>query len=493
RFSVYNNRVSGPGSGNSFLARGTRYQDNLSLNLDSEREAAEGWSLALDLLVTDDDSVDHKKVVARRVSYDRRSPGRQVTAGDLYGNFTQYSLNQSVKGLRWVERQGAAVEVSAVAGLVKNRWDELFEKGSYEVLNREVEGVRARWTGPMASEIGAQAVLTQDQRVPGATADAYRQRLFGFNWALPSNSDLSVSGESAWSGVGIDKHNAADSSRSDSAHRVSVRLKAGPWSSSNEYENVGPGFTTTVGAAAPDLRRWLTRNRVRVAPGMDALVNLSGYRNNLDGAQPDTVRALSPEAGLRWSAAFNRPTLDLEARVRQRRAVHSSATAEQRELSGILSLSDRWGPLSGTFDYEHRNEERVGQQKNSRDLFGFGLSGFYRLRDVILRPSVKWNLERDRDRTASVYNATAQSYLGLSAENLAPGVSASFSYRRSSALQAGADDVMRGVLDLRCNYKVPWREGDSLEAGYRSGVNDFSTSSKNYRERVWEAAYVAKL
>lgn len=493
RFSAYNNSISGAGADSSFLTRGLHYQDDLSLNLDSARDKSARWAFALDMRFTEDKRVDSKKLIPQRISYDRWSPGRQITVGDFYGNFTQYSFNQNVKGMRWIEQKIAGVEMTAVGGMVKNRWDELWEKGEFESLNREVEAVRARWTGPMASEIGTQLVLTQDQRTPGSVADAYSQKLFGFSWALPSNADLSISGESAWSSAGINKYGTTDSSKWGGAHKVSARLKIGGWKSANEYENVGADFTTTVGAASSDLRRWLTKNQIRIAPGIDALINISGYRNNLDGQSQDTVRTLSPEGGIRWNAAFNRPALNLDAKIRRRRVLHTYGAAEQRELSGILSLSDQWGPLNGTLDYEHRNEERIGQQKNIRDLLGFGLSGFYRVQEIILRPFAKWNLDKDRDATASANNKAAQAYFGLAAENITPRLSASFSYRRSSAVQAAGDDVTGNLWDLRCNYRVPWREGDSLEAGFRDSSNGFSTSSKNYRETVWEVVYVSKL
>jgi len=493
RFSVYDNNVSGAGADSSFLTRGLQYQNDLSLTLDSAGNTNARWALALDARFTDDRRMDSKEASLQRISYDRWSRGGQISVGDFYGNFTQYSLNQNIKGLRWTGQKIADVEVTVIGGMAKNRWDELWERGEFESLNRGVEAARVRWTGPMASEIGAQLVFTGDRRTAGSAADAYSQRLFGFSWALPSNSDLSISGESAWSGAGIDRQAAEDSSKWGGAHKISARAKLGRWRSAAEYENVTTDFITTIGAASSDLRRWLARNQIRVAAGIDALINASGYRNNLNGRGQDTVRTFSPEGGLRWSAAFNRPTLNLEAKIRQRRSIHSGGTAEQRNLSGVLSLSDQWGPLNGSLDYEHRNEARVGQQRNFRDLLGFGLSGFYRVQEITLRPFVKWDLDNDHNETASTDNAAAQAYFGLAAENIAPRLSASVSRRRSFMRQAGGDDVINKLWDLRCNYRVPWREGDSLEAGFKDNLNDFSTGSKNYRETVWEVVYVSRL
>lgn len=493
RLSAYDNNVSGPGADSSFLTRGLQYQDDLSLNLDSAGDKNARWALALDARFTGDRRVDPKKAAPQRISYDRWSPGRQISAGDFYGSFTQYSLNQNIKGIRWIEQKVAGVEVTAIGGMVKNRWDELWGKGQFEALDREVGAARARWAGPLASEIGAQVVLTRDRRTAGSAADAYSQELFGFSWSLPSMAALSISGESAWSGAGIDRFAAAGSSKWGGAHKVSARSRIGGWRSAEEYENITTDFITTIGAASPDLRRWATRNQVRIGTGLDALINISGYRNNLNGRGQDTVRTFSPEGGLRWNAAFNRLTLNLEAKIRQRRTLHSGGTAEQRNLSGILSLSDQWGPLNGSLDYEHRNEARVGRQRNFRDLLGFGLSGFYRVREVILRPFVKWDLDNDHDETASADNTAAQTYFGLAAENIMPRLSASASRRRSFLRQAGGDDVINNLWDLRCNYRVPWREGDSLEAGFKDSLNDFSTGSKNYRETVWEVVYVSKI
>jgi hypothetical protein len=491
RLSFYNNNVTGSGRASSFLTRNGQFQNDFSVNADYPRGEDVRWALQFMGRATEDDRVDKRLFSVQKLSLDRWSSARRVSLGDVYSSFTQYSLNQGLKGLQWAEKDLAGWEVTGSAGLVKSRWDDFFYNNRPEALDRSLLAARVRRPLPLGADVGVHLVFSRDNRTPRSVADEYSQRLVGLNWAPPSNSDFSLSGESAWSRAEVDRATLADNVKKGSAHKIQARSRFGQWRSSEEFENVSSDFVTTGGAAAPDLRRFETRNRFALASGMEGLVNAAYYRNNLNGQIGDTARTAASEGGLRWLAVMNRPSLIVESRLRRRKTTHSSSLGNYVTQSGILSAEDHWGPANGAVEYEYRTERRGGTQKNVRHVWGLSLSGFHRWREIVFRPLIRWNLDQDQDKTLSATNNVRESTLRLAAD-FPFALTASLQYRHVNVEQKLTDDTKRHLWDLRLGYQAPWRAGDSLEFGYRDYSNDFSTSSKNYRESVTETSYVHK-
>ena len=124
RLSVYSNEVSGPGAASSFLTRHVNFDDQLSLNADWQEGKDVRWSSQLGARFTGDPRVDLNRASLQKLSLDRFSPDRHISMGDFFGSFTQYSLNQNLKGFKWDEENLGGFRTGVLAGVAKNRWDD---------------------------------------------------------------------------------------------------------------------------------------------------------------------------------------------------------------------------------------------------------------------------------------------------------------------------------------------------------------------------------
>ena len=493
RLGFYDNEVTGPGAGSSFLTRHGNFDDQLSLNADWAERDGSRWSSQFQGRATNDPRSDVRNLSMQRFSLDRFNAGRHVGAGDFYASFTQYTLNQSLKGLRWEEENLGGLQLSLVGGIAKNRWDDLWTRNVSESVDRYVAGMRARRSLPLGSELGFSAVVTRDHRTAGSGADQVGQNLVGVSWALPSDADLAISGESAFSRASVDHQGASGEVDWGSAHKVSARSRFLRWRTWDDFENVAPNFNTTMGAATQDFRRVQTRQELRLNDSLVLLGNYSWYRNNLAGQLSDTARTSSPEGGVRWVAPFNRASLNLEGKLRYRETKHSSASvAAFRSVSEVFSASDRIGSLGADLQYERRNEERAGSAKDVRNIVGGGLAGFWRWRESVLRPYVRYNIDLDKDQIANGTNQVTEGVAGLAAD-ITPAIYASFNYTLNRIYNFNTDGMKRDNVNALLGYNVPWLKGDRVEVGYRNNFYGFATASKNYREKIVETSYVHKL
>lgn len=485
----YNNKVTGAGASGSFLTPGTHYSDDLGLSFTLPRGSTR-WEGALDGRFTDDPRIDSREASLKRL-YLKQDAGRLSWAlGDHFASFSPYALDASLKGGRLAWKLGGT-EVALEAGSAKPSWDDVFRDNRTETVDRTVYGARASRRFQGDALIGASLVETRDARSRfNASSTTSDQDLAALDWALPMVGRLRVQGESSYSRTRTSSPASGADTASGWAHRVKADASTRLARTQNEFERVSPDFATTVGAAARDLVRFRSQNRLRVGGAWRLLGNFSWFHNNLDGSLPGTTRTVLPEAGIGYESPSWRPNFLVELKAR-RRSVEASASGTRTDTDSLLaSAADRIGPASVNLDYELQTEKRSdGTVDGRHHTLGIGLTSLHRWGDWKLRPAVRWNLQRDRDDVLSAGGGADAWNLQFALES--PwGLDAGAGWSRNITDNLAAPGADKQSWTASLGYNILGFREHRLELRFRRNDNEFGSPGQDFDETVWEISLV---
>jgi len=483
------NRITGSNPSGSFLTPGSHATDDLGL-LYSAKSGSTTWEGALDGRFSNDPRIEVKHFNLKRFYLKEENARQSAVAGDYFASFSQYSLNTALKGGRYTLKLGNKFDLTALAGMPKSNWDDLWNHNLSETLDRKFYGLRASKSFQNDAFIGASFVGSKDSRAAfNTTAIAQDQRLASLEWNLPTFHRLRLYGESAFSKTDNDNPTSPDTSQKGWAHLVKADYAYKRFKTQNDFEQVSPEFATTGGAAAPDLIRARTQNRLSFAGAWQWVINYTWFHNNLDraaGASTSVTRM--PETGLRYQGPDWRPALSVEAKLRDREVTASSTGLRSRTRSVITSAADRLGPVNLNLDYEFQNEDHSDGTVSARHhIFGAGASSLHQfMPGWKLMPSLRYNLQRDRDNLLA--NTGQAGLVTASLTCVSPwGLDAGAGYSRNLVLNPVSPGSDRRSLSASLGYNILKKPEHRLTLRYSQNDNRFSTAGQNFTETVWAA------
>ncbi|SNB46730.1 hypothetical protein [Geobacter sp. DSM 9736] len=226
-----------------------------------------------------------------------------VSIGDIYPRYNSYALIRSLEGgtatLWFLDRPnhgGLLNTVSANATLARvHRHEDSSRFNRYAGALRAEAGAHGKWN------LAASAVHTWDDR--GSNGNLQLAAID--NWVGSLHhivNDVSVGrfrymtleNELAWSWHEEGSRSSAETGKTDYAWKSNIagRFMAARWGLS--YEQVGPDFVSSVGAAPADQALFNASTRVPVTRWLNTNATYSHYHNNLDGRLSATTRTQSP-------------------------------------------------------------------------------------------------------------------------------------------------------------------------------------------------------
>lgn len=489
-FLYYHNRITGSNRAGSFLTPGDFATENLGLRYEVKRKES-AWETAADGRMADDGRVEAKRFNLKRFYTKYADAGTDAVVGDYLASFTPYSLNTSLKGGRYTYRWSDTLDVRLLTGIPKVNWDDLWNHNAAETVDRKYYGARAakRFAGEAA--VGASVVWSKDSRAHFNTAAVRQdQRVFALDWALPMLHRLWVRGESAFSKTENDNPTTAASSQKGWAHLVKADYSRGRFKTQNDFERVSPEYAATGGLASPDLIRLRTQNQWRLQGPWRLAFGYAWFHNNLNGAVGTTSTTRLPEFGLRYDGPDWRPSFSAASKLRHREVTSSGTGLRNRTRSIASSVSDRLGPVNATLDYEFQHQDKSdGTQSGRHHILGLGLSSLHPLRSGFkLMPSVRWNLQRDRDNLVGKADQTNLLTANMVVES--PwGADAGMGYSRNLVLNAVNPGADRRSLTASLGYDILRHAERRAELRFRQNDNRFTTAGQDFKETVWELAF----
>lgn len=489
QFLYTHNRITGSRPAGSFLTPGSQVTDDLGL-LYAAKPGATAWEGALDGRFSNDGRIEARRFNLKRFYLKGENARQSAVAGDYFASFTQYSLNAALKGGRYTRKLGGKFDLTALAGIAKPNWDDLWIHKPSETVDRAFYGLRASRSFTGDAALGASVVWSKDNRARfNSSAPALDQRVAGIDWSLPAFHKLRLHGESAFSKTESDHSAAPDDVKSGWAHMVKADYAYRRFKTQNEFERVSPGFATTGGAAAPDLIRARTQNKLSLAGAWRWVANFTWFHNNLNhAAGASTTVTLMPETGLRYDGPDRRPDLSAEVKARHREVTSSSTGRRSRTRSILASLEDRLGPVNLSLDYEFQNEDRSDATlRGSHHILGAGANSLHRfMPGWKLRPSLRYNLQRDRDNLIGKTDQAALVTANAALES--PwGLDAGAGYSRNLVLNAVNPGSDRRSASASLGYNILKKPEHRVTARFRQNDNRFGAAGQDFKETIWEA------
>ena len=367
-------------SGDTMLQSGV--ENMAEVRVDSTRLFSNGASLEAHLAprISTDRQVDGQTMVMDRVGITYFRPNDfEISLGDLSGEFTRYTLYQSLAGLRaWRNFSMGPAGAARLTAITGPRW----RSGAGFNADGWVTGLRlstddVRDLGPLLEDLVVGANLVRSYT---GKSNRLSSTVLSFDAAARLKGGLGLLGEWAVSRArqgGQESHGEARLLRA--AYRWgALRLVM-------DRERVSPGFRTVSGSATTDQER--TNLWVRLRPNDWSSLNLNFLhtRDNLGGSKAYTTRMDVPRLGISVSPFY--PILDRGFLRNLTVALLLSETDRDSDDAGhtinrmsrmlSLSLIQRMGDLYLTLGHD-----------NSRDL-DYAASGTSR-RGNALDLSLRW-------------------------------------------------------------------------------------------------------
>lgn len=279
-------------TGPSTLDEGTSFRQELSVGLSRNHE---GKSMGLHLRgrATNDDQVDDQDARLLYLNGYYRSEKTAVEFGDVAASFNPMVLSTALKGAKMEYRSGTSTEgweASAIGGIVKASWDNIYGDDDTDSVDRYVTGVQATGNFGSGKRLAVAASSSSDKKNDGLSdpdnainmppAEALTG---GILWDWRFNRYLATRGETA---VTRSDTNTSDNLSGKTAGAVKLKLMTKPLPKSLRldlnYERIDPDFNPVVASANNDTERyevdttWMPGREVKVR------LTLKESRDNLD-------------------------------------------------------------------------------------------------------------------------------------------------------------------------------------------------------------------
>ncbi|MFV0370705.1 MAG: hypothetical protein ACK5JI_03560 [Azonexus sp.] len=486
-----NYRVSGPGRASSFLEPGSHWLHDVELNT---RQPVGDLKTEFNAILRYTDSQRHDPAFwsLQRLQFVASDAVNHLTVGDYYATLSQYSLNQSIKGIGYQRNFGGSTYARVLGGTFAPRWDHLFGKPYNETIRRNVAGLRVQNSGSNY-RLGFNLVSAADDEHSSVRTfeDIYRQTLPAVDWEWRSADGSRLSGEHALASTRRQDHNGKWHDLSGTAHRLEGNGNLGKLRWRLRGERVSSDFYSMGGGAVVDRLHYYLRGDYQIDKAWSVFIADDWYRDNLDGQLGATTRTHIPEAGLSARGLFDRRNFNLTAALRQRR-VETAQPQYQRHVSERLfvSVGDRFGEVSLRGEIEallNRHKDNVGARTHNDDyLYRFSADSRHLFAEgrYDLRPYLTVERQVVEDPLTGKTVLTHGTLLDL--RLLAPGnLSYAFNFERrhvdNNVPGANSSDLLRYAFSLTA--RPAYLRGGNIRAEIGKAHYDFSSNNMNYRER----------
>lgn len=504
------NHVYGPSATSSFLYRGNHgyyFEDRLGI-LNRWTFDSRVYELDMEGRFTNNEQIDKEDATLRKLYFKRETPNSFLQAGDFFANFSQYSLNQNLKGYIFSikETNTNPWEVSIVGGINKTRWEYVWRDSTDEIKDTYHYGVRAgRKIGPLTAY--ANYVYTHEHRLGNhagnslndarASTEITQNNLESIDWKFKPVSGFDLSGESA---IANNHSTTVDNNYQGYAHLVKGRFRIKDLRIQGEFERTPLDFVTPGGSASSDRERWAIKNNYYFV-GNEVFLNYTSYFDNTQGTLANTTKTKIPELGLTVNNLLKRKSLSTTIKARQRRRHRSNNSLDERTDTAGFTLQDKFGPFRPSLEYEYR---RVHDRKDITDsgerthTFGFGVNSYHRLLDVwTIRPNVSVKNERTHDvgPASNAGRGLNRSWiwaagLGGSFKN---DLRFDFACGENLALNyADQSNSRRNTLRFTLDYNVFGDPDNVVGVEFLANRNYYSQEASDYNEDVWKFKWSKK-
>ncbi|HWQ61387.1 MAG TPA: hypothetical protein VN521_03700 [Negativicutes bacterium] len=485
-YTFTNNNVSGPGQAASSLSRGSHFADVLTFDWNNTVNG-NGLSLNFTLNLTDDSTVDPKRLSLTNFLLNYASPTHNAAFGDVAGSFSPYSLSGSVKGLsyRYQNEAQTGPEISFIYGSQYARWDNFWDNDpATQSTPRMVGAARVKQQVADGLTVGMNFVRTHDRWRLNDYTTLYDTRVWSSDWEYKPTPFWTHSGEFARSVSGEAATGAGYAKYTGSAVRFTSVMEKGQSRFDAEYERVTPYFLTLAGSAGVDREKLKTGWRDRLGLGSTYHVTAYWDRNNLAGQLTASDQNINYEAGVTFRQAFGRENGAFDISLVRNRE-HDTATTNKLDKTLNFNYKDNFHGIDTDATVGYTRTDNAAAASQYSWTHNLTLSGNLVRGKTTIVPTltIAHNKQAYSDFSSRVM--TREYSLGFTV-NYESGDTLSLTGGWKNAdYYALADNSNNWFANLNWTFKPAFLKALGATSMYvKVGINDYryTTSSRNYRE-----------
>ncbi|MDY6823654.1 MAG: hypothetical protein SWH68_07655 [Thermodesulfobacteriota bacterium] len=475
--------VKGAGKDRSVLNDGIHSYNLLRMHAHGNTDDLR-YRFNLGVQMTDNEKKDPKEVSLVNLEGNLASEKHELTAGDVFGSFSRYSLGTSLKGVSYgYGGRDADHRVDVIYGIAYPRWDS-FWASETEALEREIYGLNygARITPEMKLDFSW--VRSSDSDPIFDDFELYDVDLYTAALNYKPIAGLTVTSEYSYSDNAAGPDAAPQVEKTDGAFMLKAVGNQNPSRVSLEYERVGTDYITRSGSATPDREKFKANWRYRYSRKAHAIMGFLWFRDNLDHQKSGTTHTYRPSLGFSFKQLMDRRygVLDLTWKLNN----INTDTADTTDHYFDVMYRDRYGVIDNTTTvgyalYETGDDQRDQEEVSVNTTF----SGRITLDAVILKPSLHAGTTDTDDELSNNDNRLYQTALGLGLEIPRARITSLLKVGRQDTNRDGGDDLDRNFATFNVYWRVPDLASFANALFYiKTLYNDYNytTQTNNFRE-----------
>jgi len=421
-FSVNYNNVDGAGKSRTSLTQGINYLEMFNIYGNGQK-GKWNYNYSFGLKATDDPRNDAKSLSLTNFNANITDNRHTLKTGDIFDSFTRYTMVSSLKGFEYKYRGTSArnPETALIFGYAYPRWDSVWKDPETTVVRRRVAGgkIKGKITDDLTAGFNYVSAKDTDRR--NASDTLYDSLAYSFDFEYNPLPGLTVSAERAMSDTTTRSN--AKSAYTGHATRIEATGDGAPSKVTIEFENITPNFTSLMGSAVSDRRKFKGEWIYDYDKNIKVKTSLLWYRNNLDSQVNSTTRSWQPQIGASVKRIFPKRRysyLDLYYKFDRQYGAGQSLSNHMLNAS----YRDRFSGIDNTSNvtYVFRKIEN-SIAKSAEITFNTSFSRDYYRENCTLRPSLNLGARRSRDRLAFATDIMYEYSLGLGFEHAPTNIS----------------------------------------------------------------------
>ncbi len=481
------NNIIGPGSSSSYYEEGFSYLTESELFLDSALSSGLRYNFNLKLRLTDLSTVDKEVLSIENLKLWLGKDWFEASLGDVFLNFSQYSMNRVVKGISLDFKKGeeSGVKLEVAGGIFDDQWEYLYKQVDSEPMDRRVVGVKLGYKKDAENSISLNYLYIWDDRDDKNRngEDAYKQHIASVDWRL-NLVGFELHGEHAFTNY---KKYSLVGTRDDKdtfvsvANRLHIKKDIGynlKWRA--ELERVEPDFVSLGGSYTPDRIRINNEFTFYLTRRTSLYFKEDYHENNLYNQLSSTTVAKVGEVGIKTKRLFGRRRLRLRLAYKVK-DINDKYTTQWVKISG----SDKISGFKVKARLEYLFQKNYGSENMERYHYDLSINKRFTAGSVTLKPYLDLlfdDVDIMQDTDTQNYRFGVNFYCGRS-------VDGSIGFERlENYIKGGVDGkVNRFFVSFGQSVgKFFWIKDLHWRADVRFNDYKYADGSQNYKENLFK-------
>lgn len=381
---------------------------------------------------TDDKYVDPERLSLEGLylNIEDKEKKYHINLGDFYSYFSNYSLSQSLKGIKgFYKFQNNLGELSMISlwGTNKHRWNDFWREIDGETYTRYISGARLEQLLNGGNiKLGLNFVDNRDKRKSSSrTANPITNDIISSDLEFKIPKRFFAKAEIAQALT--DTNTSAGSSvstKSDQAYKIDTSLQLTQYDYLNSalssgYERAGQNFSSLSGILKTDREEYYARLNSQTYDYFSWRLGIIRSRNNLKNGLARTTKYSNGNIGFSLRPVVSKREFEVSLDLDHRRRFSSDTTIKEQSDNARLSLRDKFGALSlwGAWQVSKHDDETTIANGRFSHIVDLGTRLNLDYKNLALSPHLYLQFEKRKQDTTKLDNIFNSLTTGLTMQS----------------------------------------------------------------------------